>query len=59
MTVAGVAAYYISSPGAASAHARLITRRTTRELQPIITPVLAIFRVWRGVKRMRDAAGPA
>ncbi len=53
MTVTGVAAYYLSAPGAESAFARPIAARVVTELQPLIGPILAIFRIWRWVKRLR------
>ncbi len=55
MTVAGVAGYYLSAPGARSDLARPVTERTTRALRPIIAPVLAIFRLWRVAKHMNAA----
>jgi tetraprenyl-beta-curcumene synthase len=53
MTIAGVAAYFTSAPTATSVLARPVTSRVQRELRPLITPTLAIMRVWRGVKRIR------
>lgn len=45
MTVAGVAAYYLSAPEAAQV--RLATRPTRVELRPVITPILLSFHVLR------------
>jgi tetraprenyl-beta-curcumene synthase len=52
MTVAGAAAYYLSAPGAHSAFARPIARHVIDELRPLVVPTLAIFHVWRRVKRL-------
>ena len=54
MTVAGAAAYYLSAPGADSEFARPITQHVISELQPLITPILRVFQVWRFAKRVRD-----
>lgn len=55
MTLVGVAAYYISAPTADSDFARPVTRRVRRELEPLITPTLAVMRSWRAAKRARSA----
>ncbi|HEV3071783.1 MAG TPA: DUF2600 family protein [Solirubrobacteraceae bacterium] len=56
MTLVGVAAYYLSAPTANSAFAQPVTRRIRRELQPLITPTLAVMRAWRLAKRARLAS---
>jgi tetraprenyl-beta-curcumene synthase len=53
MTLAGVGAYYLSSPGARTDFARPITGRVHDELRPLITPILALMRAWRATKRVR------
>lgn len=49
MTVAGIAAFYLSAAGARSAFALPATVRVTAELRPLIVPILWIFRTWRRV----------
>jgi tetraprenyl-beta-curcumene synthase len=53
MTMAGVAAYYTSAPGATSELASPVTTRIQRELRPLIMPTLAVMRAWRLAKRLR------
>jgi tetraprenyl-beta-curcumene synthase len=53
MTLAGVGAYYLSSPGADTDFARPITSRVHDELRPLITPTLALMRTWRAARRVR------
>ncbi len=53
MTMAGIAAYYTSAPSAAGEVAAPVTSRIQRELAPLITPTLAVMRVWRLAKRVR------
>jgi tetraprenyl-beta-curcumene synthase len=53
MTIAGVAAYFTSAPTATSKLAQPVTSRVQRELRPLITPTLAVMRIWRAVKRVR------
>lgn len=53
MTVAGAVAFYLSAPAARAAHARRLTAQMRRELRPLLTPSLAIFGAWRGIKRCR------
>jgi tetraprenyl-beta-curcumene synthase len=53
MTLVGVAAYYTSAPAASSEFAQTVTRRIHTELQPLITPTLAVMRTWRIAKRAR------
>lgn len=53
MTLVGVVAYYASAASANNALARPVTDRLTRQLRPLITPTLAVMRVWRAAKRLR------
>ncbi len=55
MTLVGVVAYYASAPTASSEFARPVTEQISRELRPIITPMLAVMRAWRVAKRARTA----
>lgn len=57
MTLAGVAAYYTSAPSATSELAWPVTSRLQSELQPLITPTLAVMRTWRLAKRLRAHGG--
>jgi tetraprenyl-beta-curcumene synthase len=57
MTLVGVAAYYTSAPTASSEFARPVTEQISRELQPLITPTLAVMRTWRLAKRLRRHRG--
>lgn len=50
MTAAGVAAYYLSAPTAASPPGRAIKKRAGRELGPPLYAALAVFRLWRLAK---------
>ncbi len=52
MTLVGVVAYYASAPTASSDFARTLTEQIRQELRPLITPTLAIMRVWRIAKRL-------
>ena len=56
MTLVGVVAYYISAPTAESDFARPVTRHVRQELEPLITPTLAVMRCWRAIKRARQAS---
>lgn len=51
MTLVGVVAYYFSAPSARNPLARTVAERMIAELQPLITPTLAIMRTWRAAKR--------
>jgi tetraprenyl-beta-curcumene synthase len=53
MTLAGVAAYYTTHPGAREPAAREVAAVVRRELSPTIWPTLAVMRLWRGAKRVR------
>ncbi len=55
MTLAGVVAYYTSTPTATGDFARPAVIRTQQELQPLIIPVLAVMRTWRFAKRTRQS----
>jgi hypothetical protein len=55
MTLAGVAAYYTTHPGARTPSARDITRMVRAELSPAIWPALAVMRSWRIAKALRSA----
>jgi hypothetical protein len=59
MTLVGTVAFYASAPGAGSQPARPIVATIQSELQPLITPTLAIMRAWRLAKRARLWAGEA
>jgi tetraprenyl-beta-curcumene synthase len=50
MTLAGVAAYYTTHPGADSPAARPIAAAVRSELAPTIWPTLAVMRMWRAGK---------
>jgi tetraprenyl-beta-curcumene synthase len=50
MTVAGVAGYYLSAPGATGPHAQPVAESIISNLQPAISPILAIFWLWRRAK---------
>jgi tetraprenyl-beta-curcumene synthase len=53
MTLVGVGAYYASAPAANSELAWPLTAPVRTELQPLITPTLALMRAWRQAKRLR------
>jgi tetraprenyl-beta-curcumene synthase len=53
MTLAGVTAYYTSAESARSELAWPVTSRIQAELEPLITPTLAVMRTWRLAKRIR------
>jgi tetraprenyl-beta-curcumene synthase len=55
MTLVGVAAYYASAPSASNEFAAPVTQRISRELQPLMTPTLAVMRTWRLAKQARRA----
>jgi tetraprenyl-beta-curcumene synthase len=54
MTLVGVAAYYTSAPTATDEPARPLVAHIHRELQPLITPTLAVMQTWRLAKRLRS-----
>ncbi len=53
MTLVGVAAYYRSAPTASSPFAQPVIAQIQDELRPLITPALAVMRLWRAAKRAR------
>jgi tetraprenyl-beta-curcumene synthase len=53
MTLVGVVAYYTSAPGAGSELAAPIVKRLQEELQPLMSPTLALMRAWRMAKRLQ------
>jgi hypothetical protein len=57
MTLAGVAAYYTTHPGAREPAARKVATVVRRELSPTIWPTLAVMRLWRTAKRVRAGSG--
>jgi tetraprenyl-beta-curcumene synthase len=58
MTVVGVTAYYASALQAQSALAQPVLNRVTHELEPLITPTLAVMRTWRAAKQVRRSLPP-
>jgi tetraprenyl-beta-curcumene synthase len=59
VTLVGVVAYYASAPSASEEPAGAIVDCVCRELRPLITPTLALMRVWRLAKRIRRFAHQA
>jgi tetraprenyl-beta-curcumene synthase len=57
MILTGVVAYYASAPGAGSDLARPVVAELRRNLQPLISPTLAVMRAWRLAKRARPRRG--
>ncbi len=55
MTLAGVIAYYTSSPEARLSPAREEIAALHRELRPLLAPALLVMRAWRLAKRVRRA----
>jgi len=53
MTLAGVAAYYTTHPGADADGVRPIATAVREELSPTIWPALAVLRTWRAAKTAR------
>jgi tetraprenyl-beta-curcumene synthase len=53
MTLTGVVAFYTSAPTSNGQFARPFTKQIRRELQPLITPTLAVMHIWRHAKRLR------
>jgi tetraprenyl-beta-curcumene synthase len=52
MLLVAVVAYYTSAPTARGEFARPVIVHIHQELQPLITPTLAVMRVWRGAKQL-------
>lgn len=57
MTLAGVAAYYLSAPTAKTKLARSITHDFHDQLRPLITPTFAVMRAWRTAKHTSRSRG--
>jgi len=57
MTAAGVAAYYLSAPTAATPPGPAIEERARRELGPLPAAALAVFRLWRLAKAVAGGRG--
>jgi len=55
MTLAGVAAYYTTHPGARRAEARATVQAVRSELTPTIWPALTVLHGWRAAKQTRAA----
>jgi tetraprenyl-beta-curcumene synthase len=55
MTLIGVVAYYTSAPAAKETLAKPLVAHIQRELQPLMTPTLAVMTAWRTAKRLRRA----
>ncbi len=53
MMLAGVVGYFTSNPRASSARAAPITAELHRQLEPSMTPTLAVMRTWRRAKSIR------
>lgn len=53
MLLTGVVAYYSSADGAGGALAQPVVARLCRELEPLVSPTLAIMRAWRVARGMR------
>jgi tetraprenyl-beta-curcumene synthase len=58
MTLAGVAAYYMSHPGADELRARPVASIVRSELSPTIWPTLGVMLAWRTAKRAHRLARP-
>ena len=58
VTLVGIVAYYASAPTANTEFARPLIAPVRRELRPLITPTLALFRAWRLAKRARAGRHP-
>lgn len=54
MTVAGVAGYYLSATGTSMSDAQATALAVERELGPAMRPILAIFALWRCIKRLHS-----
>jgi tetraprenyl-beta-curcumene synthase len=57
ITLVGVVTYYTSAPQATRGIAAPLTRRVNDELGPLMAPILAVMRAWRGAKTLRRALG--
>jgi hypothetical protein len=56
MTLAGVVAFYSSSPSARHENALPVMSQLKRQLRPLITPTLMVMRTWRWAKQVRGGA---
>jgi tetraprenyl-beta-curcumene synthase len=54
MTLVGVVAFYTSAPTATNTFANPVTTHIQKELQPLMTPTIAVMRAWRFAKRIRN-----
>jgi len=54
MLIVAVVAYYTSAPAAQSEFAQPVTAHVHQELRPLITPTLAVLRLWRDAKRLHQ-----
>jgi hypothetical protein len=57
MLLTGVVAYYSSAPGAEGEEARPVVARLRLELAPLMSPTLAVMRVWRAARRIIRPGG--
>jgi tetraprenyl-beta-curcumene synthase len=57
MLLTGVVAYYSSAPGSANQLAQPAIAPLRRELEPLISPTLAVMRAWRRARRYGRADG--
>lgn len=53
ITVAGIAAFYLSLPAARQRPARGVATRVLDELGPVVVPLLLLFRTWRWIDGRR------
>lgn len=54
--LAGAVAYYVSAPGARAPLLRSATAGLQRQMAPLILPALAVMRMWRLTRRLRERA---
>jgi hypothetical protein len=59
MTLVGVVAYYTSASSHSDEFVQPLITHIQRELQPLITPTLAVMRAWRIAKRLHSRYNPA
>jgi hypothetical protein len=59
MTLAGVAAYYTTHPGAGDRENRAIRATVRKQLAPAIWPALGVLATWRTAKRARGLLSAA
>jgi tetraprenyl-beta-curcumene synthase len=58
MTLVGVVAYYTSAPTAGDDRTRPLVAHIQRELQPLMTPTLAVMGAWRTAKKLHGIRSP-